>query len=409
LISIIGTIHPYYLSSYKVWTVMTMKKGLDRTAFALIGLMIISILALLYGRSYFTTEAINARIGGIASANDQQLWVALPQKILIVNPKGKVLRQFEADNLGVKSLIVDMAFKAANTVWLRDVTGEIYLCHLDQLPCKHINIQQEMGSLTYAKLTASPDGSVLLLTDNERGKVYSVNKDGAVLSKSLSVLNHPNGALFTDQGVVQADTGGNRLIRWPYIKGGFQPDFNVPHELVLKTFVMHPMPTIPKSQTLTLAEAQKIGEELMAALNTEPYFFEQMADHSWWILEGGATLKNGTLRQYDPQGKPLQTIALPIADPIVMAKLNPDTLVLADMASSTLVAVNYQTSTFYDKPLLGVNVFGDSDLKDALALVDRSRKQYQWVSEFCVGLIVLLPVLFLLMFRRLGYDLNAKL
>lgn len=385
---------------------MTMKKGLDRTAFVLIGLMIISILALLYGRSYFTTEAINARIGGIASANDQQLWVALPQKILIVNPKGKVLRQFETDNLGVKSLIVDMAFNAANTVWLRDVTGEIYLCHLEQLPCKHINFQQEMGSLTYAKLTASPDGSVLLLTDNERGKVYSVNKDGAVISKSLSVLNHPNGALFTEQGVVQADTGGYRLVRWPYIKGGGQPDFNVPHDVVLKTLVM---PSIPKSEQLTLADAQKIGKALADGFNTQPYFFEQMADNSWWILEGGVTLKNGTLKQYDAQGKPLQTVTLPITDPVLMTKLNRDNLILADMATSTLVAVNYQTSAFYDKPLLAVNIFGDSEVKAILAEVDKSRAQYLLLSRICVGLIVLLPVLFLLLFRRLGYDLNAKL
>ncbi len=383
-----------------------MKKGLDAKAFMLLIAMIGLMLVGLYGRSHLSNLALNSRIGWIATDHSQQLWVTLPKKTLTLNAEGEITHTTTQEDMGIKSLIVDLVFSENNQAWAVDAAGGIYHCQLDKLPCTAVNIKAVTGALNYAKLTTSPDGSVLLLTDNESGQIYRINAQGDVLSKSPVMFNHPNNAVFTADGLVQADTGNFRLVRWPYVKDSFQPDFKAPHDLILKTADLTPP---QMTQPLTVSDAQKLGKVIAAGFNAQPYMVEQMADLSWWVLESGVVLKNGTLQQYSQEGKKLRSVELPVTDPITMAKLNADNLVLADMAAPRLVAVNYQASHFYDQPILSVNEFGNYALKEQLQQVDESRQQYQLWSRVCVGLIALLPILGLLMLRRLGYDLNASI
>jgi hypothetical protein len=71
--------------------------------------------------------------------------------------------------------------------------------------------------------------------------------------------------------------------------------------------------------------------------------------------------------------------------------------------------VYYQKSQFLDNAVLTVNAFGDGTVKSILENVNQTRSNYQLVAKVCLFLIALIPLAAILLFRRLGYDLNAKL
>ena len=76
---------------------------------------------------------------------------------------------------------------------------------------------------------------------------------------------------------------------------------------------------------------------------------------------------------------------------------------------SKLLDVYYQKSQFLDNAVLTVNAFGDGQVKQILASVSETRGNYQVVAKAFLFLIALIPLAAILLFKRLGYDLNAKL
>ena len=74
-----------------------------------------------------------------------------------------------------------------------------------------------------------------------------------------------------------------------------------------------------------------------------------------------------------------------------------------------LLDVYYQKSQFLDNAVLTVNPFGDGTVREILEEVNQMRGNYQLVAKVCLFLIALIPIAAILLFRRLGYDLNAKL
>lgn len=381
------------------------QKALDARAFALIFAMLLLMAAFLYLRSYFSQLAIDTRIGAVVADQQQQLWLSVPEKLVVISLQGNVIKQLDINSLGVKDLVADLAFRTPEEMWLRDVKGQLYKC-TSFSQCQKIEVVPRVDKMQYAKLTTRGDGNIVL-TDNWQGQIFVLDGQGKILAQSTGTrLNHPNGALFTEQGFVQADTGGLRLIRWPYLKNSYIPNFSAPHEVVVKTATMD----MPQSMgVITPEDAQKIGKALAATFYNQPYFFERMADGSWWVLESGTVLDKGILRQYDAQGKRIQTVETPNTDPVSMAKLGDNNLILADSLNSKLLDVYYQKSQFLDNAVLTVNAFGDGQVKQILASVSETRGNYQVVAKVFLFLIALIPLAAILLFRRLGYDLNAKL
>lgn len=381
------------------------QKALDARAFALIFAMLGLIAAFLYLRSYFSQLAIDTRIGAVVADQKQQLWLSVPDKLVVVNAQGSVIKQLDTNSLGLKHLVADLAFRTSEEMWLRDIKGQLYKC-TSLSHCQNTEVVPRVDKMQYAKLTSRGDGNIAL-TDNWQGQIFVLDGQGKILAQSIGTrLNHPNGALFTEQGFVQADTGGFRLIRWPYLKNSYIPNFSAPHEVVVKTATMD-MPQI--GQVITPEDAQKIGKALAAGFYNQPYFFETMADGSWWVLESGTVLDKGVLRQYDAQGKRVQTVETPNTDPISMTKLGQNNLILVDSLNAKLLDVYYQKSQFLDNAVLTVNAFGDGTVKSILENVNQTRSNYQLVAKVCLFLIALIPLAAILLFRRLGYDLNAKL
>lgn len=381
------------------------QKALDARAFALIFAMLLLVAACLYIRSYFSQLAIDTRIGAVVADQQQQLWLSVPDKLIVANAQGSIIKQLDTNSLGVKHLVADLAFRTSEEMWLRDIKGQLYKC-TSFSSCQSTEVVPRVDKMQYAKLTSRGDGNIAL-TDNWQGQIFVLDGQGKILAQSVGTrLNHPNGALFTEQGFVQADTGGFRLIRWPYLKNSYIPNFSAPHEVVVKTATME-MPQIDR--VITPEDAQKIGKTIGQMLYNQPYFFERMADGSWWILESGTVLDKGVLRQYDAQGKRVQTIDTPNTDPISMTKLGQNNLILVDSLNSKLLDVYYQKSQFLDNAVLTVNPFGDGAVKSILENVNQTRGNYQLVAKVCLFLIALIPLAAILLFRRLGYDLNAKL
>lgn len=91
-----------------------------------------------------------------------------------------------------------------------------------------------------------------------------------------------------------------------------------------------------------------------------------------------------------------------------MTRVGKDRLLLADMASPRLVSVRYEHSALYTEPLLTVEDFGGSELRDELAAMEKSAVTYQQLATTCLWVLLLWPVLGLLLLYRQGYDLNAR-
>lgn len=143
------------------------QKALDARAFALIFAMLLLVAACLYIRSYFSQLAIDTRIGAVVADQQQQLWLSVPDKLIVLNAQGSIIKQLDTNSLGVKHLVADLAFRTSEEMWLRDVKGQLYKC-TSLSSCQSTEVVPRVDKMQYAKLTSRGDGNITL-TDNWQG------------------------------------------------------------------------------------------------------------------------------------------------------------------------------------------------------------------------------------------------
>lgn len=381
----------------------TTQKPLDLMAYLVLALMGAGIAACIFARAQFSEQATNAHIGWLTTSDQHELWLTTPDHVHIVDANGHITRSIAQNSLNIPNPIADLLLLDQQSFWARDTKGYFYQCHLQQLPCQTLDFKGIGHQLNYSRLTLSPDKKVITLTDNAQGKIYSLNRQGEILGQSSGMLIAPNKGLFTDKGFIQTDTGNYQLLTWPYKPHTFEPDFNSTSAVVLKTS------DLDSASLSKITNSQELAQRLKDSLYSQPYQVLQTTDKHWWILEGPMLLKNGFIRHYNAEGKFLETVKIPLKDPISFTQLDNENIVIADMSEPRLTVLNYNPSTLYSSPLLTISNFGDATVADLLHSLNSLKKQKEQTAQIFIFIIPLLPILAMLWLWRQGYNLNARI
>lgn len=370
------------------------QKKLDKTAFIVIGITILLLVALVFGRQAVNQLRLDQRIFWVAGSPKAELWVSLPDRLVVTDTLFKVRREYPLIDLGLDESPANMIF-VGDDIWLRSPAGDVYRCPSPRFQCQ---LLLTGTPLSYWNLTAIPQGQGVALINNGTGEVMLHDAEGrqmdqyrryetsalnevrhmteGVVTGQVHSLSQPaerlyraNNATFFDQQFVVANTGIQQLSAWPLDSRGL-PDFK----------------QLPKK---------------ILSMSYQPYFIAPY-EQAWYVLGAGASLSGGRL--YKHQDMRVEEVPLPLDDPNSMTTVGQALLVVSDMARPALAFM----SMSMPEPKAATLVASPT-LSPILRQVEQTARWFQYIGWFLLALVMVLPILAILYLKNQGYNLNQSL
>lgn len=370
------------------------QKKFDKKAFFIIALVIVLMVALVFARQAVNQLRLDQRVFWIAGSPQSELWISLPDRLVVTDTLFKVQREYPLTDLGLVESPVNMIF-VGDDIWLRSPTGDVYRCPSPRFQCQ---VLLTGTALNYWNLTAIPDNQGVALISNGTGEVILYDAQGqqidqyrryetsalnevrqmtegaatgqaASLSQPAERLYRANNAVFLDQQFVVANTGMQQLSAWTLDLKGL-PDFK----------------QLPKQ---------------ILSMSYQPYFIAPY-EQAWYVLGAGASLSDGRL--YRHQDMRVDELPLPLNDPNSMTKVGRDLLVVSDMARPALAFM----SMSMPEPKAAALVASPT-LSPIFRQVEQTARWFQYIGWFLLGMVMVLPISAVLYLKKQGYNLNQSL
>lgn len=370
------------------------QKSLDKKAFFIIALTVALMLALVFGRQAVNQLRLDQRVFWVTGSPKAELWVSLPDRLVVTDTLFKVQREYPLADLGLDASPANMIF-VGDDIWLRSPAGSVYRCASPRFQCQSLL----MGTpLSYWNLTATPDGQAVALINNGTGEVMLYSAQGQQIdhhrryetsalneiqqlaedaaegqvnlsARSAQRLYRANSAVFWGQQFVVTNTGMQQLSAWPLDAQGL-PDFK----------------QLPKK---------------LLSMSYQPYFIAPY-QQDWYVLGAGASLTGGRLYRHGQMG--VEEIELPLDDPNSMTTVGQELLVISDMARPALAFMSMSTPD----PKV-VEMVASPTLSPMLQQVEQAARWFLYLGWVLLGLVVALPISAILYLKKQGYNLNQSL
>lgn len=155
------------------------QKSLDKTAFVVIAITILLMVALVFGRQAVNQLRLDQRVFWAAGSPNGELWVSLSDRLVVTDALFKVQREYPLVDLGLEESPVNMIF-VGDDIWLRSPTGDVYRCPSPRFQCQSLLTGTPLG---YWNLTALPQGQGTVLINNGTGEVLLHDAEGRQLDQ----------------------------------------------------------------------------------------------------------------------------------------------------------------------------------------------------------------------------------